>query len=100
MTTATPTRPRDRALIEDTHKWNLSDIYPDWTAWDVARAELNRRIDEYAELKGTLGAGPDRILAAFFLNDALGQLAYKVHFYASLKYDEDQRDNSVNGKRQ
>ena len=100
MTTATPTRPRERALIEDAHKWNLADIYPDWTAWDAARTELNRRIDEYAELKGTLGAGPDRVLAAFLLNDALGQLAYKVHFYASLKYDEDQRDNSVNGKRQ
>jgi oligoendopeptidase F len=100
MTTATPARPRDRALIEDTHKWNLADIYPDWSAWDVARAELNRRIDEYADLKGTLGAGPDRLLAAFSLNDALGQLAYKVHFYASLKYDEDQRDNTVNGRRQ
>ena len=100
MTTATPARPRERALIDDTHKWNLADIYPDWSAWDVARAELNRRIDEYADLKGTLGAGPDRILAAFLLNDALGQLAYKVHFYVSLKFDEDQRDNTVNGKRQ
>jgi len=100
MTTATPARPRDRALIEDSHKWNLADIYPDWSAWDAARAELNRRIDEYADLKGTLGAGPDRVLAAFLLNDALGQLAYKVHFYVSLQYDEDQRDNAVNGRRQ
>ena len=34
------------------------------------------------------------------LNDQLGQLAYKVYFYPSLKYDEDQRDNSVNARKQ
>jgi len=30
----------------------------------------------------------------------LGQLAYKVYFYPSLKYDEDQRDNGVNARKQ
>ena len=34
------------------------------------------------------------------MNDDLGQLAYKVYFYPSLKYDEDQRDNRVNARRQ
>ena len=100
MTTATPVRPRDRALVDQAYKWNLDDIYPDWIAWEAGRAELDRRIDEYAALRGTLGTGPDRLRAAFRLNDDLGQRAYKVHFYASLKYDEDQRDNSVNGRRQ
>src|SRR5579862_7763272 len=100
MTTATPARSRDRAQLDDSFKWKLEDIYPDWAAWDAARAELDRRINEYAALKGTLGTGPDRLVAAFRLNDDLGQRAYKVHFYASLKFDEDQRDNSVNGHRQ
>jgi oligoendopeptidase F len=40
------------------------------------------------------------VLAALQLGDALGQLAYKVYFFVSLKYDEDQRDNNVNAKRQ
>jgi oligoendopeptidase F len=100
MTTATPARSRDRAQIDEAHKWRLEDIYPDWTAWEAARAELDRRVSEYAELKGTLANGPDRLMAAFMLNDSLGQLAYKVHFYASLKHDEDQRDNTVNAQRQ
>ena len=51
--------------------------------------------NEYAALKGTLAAGPDRLLAAYRLNDALGQLAYRVYYYPSLKFDEDQRDNAV-----
>lgn len=100
MTTATQDRPRERSLVDDAHKWNLDDIYPAWPAWEAARAELDRRIEEYAALKGTLHTGPERLRAAFLLNDDLGQLAYKVHFYASLKYDEDQRDNQVNARRQ
>jgi len=96
----TTARPRVRAEIADTHKWNLTDIYSDWSIWDTARAELERRIGEYAALKGTLAQGPERLLAAYRLNDDLGQLAYKVYFYPSLKYDEDQRDNQVNARRQ
>ena len=93
-------RPRNRAEIDDAHKWNLDDIYQDWDVWERARAELELRIGEYAGLKGTLGRGPDRLLQAYRLNDQLGQLAYKVYFYPSLKYDEDQRDNRVNARRQ
>ena len=80
--------------------WNLTDIYPDWAAWDAARHEWDARIDEYAAIRGTLVQGPHRLLTAMRLSDALGQLAYKVYFFASLKYDEDQRDNDVNARRQ
>lgn len=100
MSSATPTRSRNRAETDDRHKWNLDDIFPDWNAWDEARRKLEHRIEEYGELKGTLGQGPDRLLAAFVLNDELGQLAYKVYFYPSLRYDEDQRNNEVNARRQ
>ena len=99
MSTATE-KTRVRADIDDRHKWNLADIFPDWTAWESSRAALESRIVEYAALKGTLAQGPDRILKAFQLNDDLGKLAYTVYFYPSLKYDEDQRDNTVNAKRQ
>jgi oligoendopeptidase F len=99
-TEAPQPRTRIRAEIPDTHKWNLADIYPDWAAWEAALAELDRRIGEYAALKGTLADGPERLRTALRLNDALGQLAYKVYFFPSLKYDEDQRDNSVSARRQ
>jgi oligoendopeptidase F len=101
MTTApAPERSRNRVDIDDAYKWNLSDIYPDWESWDRAMAELDRRIDEYAAFKGTLASGPERLLAAYRLNDELGQLAYRVYFFPSLKYDEDQRDNTINARKQ
>ena len=98
-TTAAP-RTRNRDEIDDRHKWNLHDIFPSWAAWDEARAHLEEQIDGYAAFKGTLAEGPHRLLAAFQLNDKLGQLAYKVYYFPSLKYDEDQRDNHINARKQ
>jgi oligoendopeptidase F len=100
MLSAPETRTRNRAEIADTHKWRLDDIYPDWATWESALAELEQRIGDFSGLKGTLANGPEQVLAAYQLNDSLGQLAYKVYFFPSLKYDEDQRDNQVNGRRQ
>lgn len=91
---------RNRADIAREFTWNLDDIFTSWEAWDAARARLESRIEEYAALKGTLAEGGHRLLTAFQLNDDLGKLAYTVYFYPSLKYDEDQRDNAVNAKRQ
>src|SRR5437867_7356954 len=34
------------------------------------------------------------------LSDDIGQLTYKVWYFAALKYDEDQRDNQINARRQ
>jgi len=98
--TPAPRRSNNRDDRAEHETWNLADIFPNWETWDDARKTLESRIDEYAALKGTLRQGAERLLSAFHLNDALGKLAYTVYFYPSLKYDEDQRDNSVNARRQ
>ncbi len=99
---AAPAAPaqRTRNQIEDRFKWNLSHIFPDWDAWQRGYDELDRKIGQYAALQGTLKNGPDKLLAALQLSDELGQLEYKVWYYPSLKYDEDQRDNTINARRQ
>jgi len=97
---AAPARARARPEIDDRFKWRLTDIFPNWSDWEAAYHELERRIDRYATFKGTLASGADALLRAFQLNDDLGQLAYRVWYFPSLKYDEDQRDNSVNARRQ
>lgn len=97
---ATGVRSRRREDIDDRFKWNLDDIFPDWQAWEAGYRALEARVDEFAALKGTLASGADALARAFALSDELGQLAHKVWYYASLRYDEDQRDNEVNAKRQ
>jgi oligoendopeptidase F len=91
---------RPRADIPSQFTWNLGDIFPNWAAWDAGYRELDRRIDEFAALRGSLSSGPAAVLTAFRLNDELGQLAHKVWYFASLQYDEDQRDNAANARKQ
>ncbi|NUR56799.1 MAG: oligoendopeptidase F [Acidobacteria bacterium] len=96
----TALRSRRRDEIPDRFKWNLADIYPDWHAWEAAYTQLEAGIDRYAALKGTLAGGPQRLLEAFRLSEELDQLAYRVWYYPSLQYDQDQRDNTINAKKQ
>src|SRR5438552_1745762 len=91
---------RDRSHIPDRFKWDLTDIFPDWEEWQRAYEDLEVKIGGYAALQGTLAKGPDHLLAAMQLSDDIGQLTYRVWYFAGLKYDEDQRDNQINAKRQ
>src|SRR5438094_4640525 len=104
MTSSAGTAPapqlRERTVIDDRFKWNLTDIFADWGEWQAAFDELDTKIGAYAALQGTLAQGADRLLAAMKLSDDIGQLTYKVWYFAALKYDEDQRDNQINAKRQ
>ena len=91
---------RNRNDIDDRFKWNLSNIYEGWEAWDVAYKTLTEKIDWYQKLKGTLSNGPESLLEALRYNDELDELSYRVWYYPALHFDEDQRDNDLNAKRQ
>jgi oligoendopeptidase F len=94
------TRSRRREEIPDRFKWNLADIFQSWEDWEAAYKEIEGNIERYAALKGTLASGADTLLEAFRLSERLEQLAYRVWYFPSLQYDQDQRDNAVNAKRQ
>jgi oligoendopeptidase F len=98
--TVSTARSRNRAEIPDRFKWNVQDIFQSWEEWDAAYKQLEGGVDRYGALKGTLAQGPGSLLNSFRLSEELGQLAYRVWYYPSLQYDEDQRDNTVNAKRQ
>ncbi len=89
-----------RHEIASQYTWDLSSIFASWDAWETGFAELAAAIERYRVHEGTLAAGGDRLLQAYRDADALGQLAYRVWYYAALHYDEDQRDNAVNARRQ
>lgn len=89
-----------RDEIPERFKWDLSKIYPGDEAWRADCARLSAGIDTYAALKGTLASAPGQLLMAYRLDDELGQLAYRIWYYVSLRHDEDQRDNEVGGRRQ
>jgi oligoendopeptidase F len=91
---------RERADIPVADTWNLDDIFSGLDAWEAACQELDAGIRAFAVRRGSLGQGAGALLEALQASDALGQLAYRVYYYVALKYDQDQRDNVANGRRQ
>ncbi|HEX4913990.1 MAG TPA: M3 family oligoendopeptidase, partial [Vicinamibacterales bacterium] len=89
-----------RDTIDPKYTWDLTSIFSGWDAWEQAFNELDRGIDAFAKYEGTLSQGPDQLLRALKDRDTLGQLSYKVWYYPSLQYDEDQRNNTINARRQ
>ena len=90
----------DRAAIPARYKWDLAAICRDWDDWVALYRELADGIEKLKAFEGTLGAGGAQLLAAFQAQDAVGALMYRVWYFASLQYDQDQRDNDVNARRQ
>ena len=46
------TRSRRREEIPDRFKWNLTDIFPSWEAWEAGYKQLEAGIERYAALQG------------------------------------------------
>jgi oligoendopeptidase F len=91
---------RTRDEIPDKYKWDLGSICPDWDEWMAAYKRLEVAVDAFPVFQSTLAAGPDQLLAAFRAMDDMGALSYRVWYFAALHYDEDQRDNDINARRQ
>ena len=89
-----------RDAIPVRYKWDLSAICRDWDEWSAAYQRLDEAIEAFKAFQGTLGQGAETLLAAFEAMDEMGALAYRVWYYASLQYDEDQRNNDINARRQ
>src|SRR5215510_13685964 len=90
----------DRGAIPNRYLWNLTAICRDWDEWEAAYLELEAGIEGLKAFEGTLKGGADKLLAAFQAQDRVGALMYRVWYYASLHYDQDQRDNAINARRQ
>jgi oligoendopeptidase F len=89
-----------RDAVDPKYTWDLSAIFRDWAAWETGFRELEQRVDGFSQFEGTLAQGPDRLLASLRERDVIGQLSYRVWYYPNLQYDQDQRDNTINAKRQ
>src|ERR1044071_7460236 len=89
-----------RALIPPRYKWDLTAICKSWDEWQASYKQLDQSIASSPSFQGTLGKGPERLLAAFNAMDEMGALSYRVWYYAALHYDEDQRNNEINARRQ
>ena len=97
---APSTQVPSRESLDPRYTWDLTSIFPSWEAWEAAFADLDAGIEAYKKYEGTLAQGPEQLLRSLKDRDALDQLSYRVWYYPALQYDEDQRNNTINAKRQ
>jgi oligoendopeptidase F len=89
-----------RGIIPSRYMWNLTPICRDWDEWQRQYDQLDASIQAFKARQGTLAQGPASLLGAYRAMDDMGALSYRVWYYAALQYDEDQRNNEINAKRQ
>jgi oligoendopeptidase F len=89
-----------RDAIPPRYKWDLTSICHSWDEWHAAYTKLDESIAAFPSFQGTLAHGPEQLVAAFKAMDAMGALSYRVWYFAALHYDEDQRNNEINARRQ
>ena len=93
--TSVPTR----ETVPTELKWDLTDIYPDESAWRQDLGKLGGAIDELQHLKGAID-GPATLAQLLETQHSIEQLATKLWWYPSLMHDEDLRRNEVEGMKQ
>jgi oligoendopeptidase F len=98
--TATSVLVPARDAVDPKYTWDLSAIFTNWAEWEAGLRDLEQGVEGFAKFEGTLGKGPEHLLASLQERDRLGQLSYRVWYYPNLQYDQDQRDNTINAKRQ
>jgi oligoendopeptidase F len=89
-----------RDAVDPKYTWDLSAIFSDWAAWENGFRDLEAGVEAFSQFEGRLASGPDQLLASLRERDRIGQLSYRVWYYPNLQYDQDQRDNTINARRQ
>ncbi len=90
----------ERGAIPVPYTWDLTHICRSWDEWEASYRELDAEIEAFKSRQGTLASGAQALTDAYRAMDRMGVLSYRVWYYASLRYDEDQRNNDINARRQ
>ena len=91
---------RDRAKIPDQYKWNLADIYPDETAWRVAKDKVGAELPQLRQYQSQLASSASTLADALDKLYAFDKELSRLNTYASMLADQDTRDARHQGMRQ
>ena len=97
---AAPAVAEERAKVAEKYKWNTADLFPTDDAWQKAKDDLAKRIPELAKFQGTLGGSADKLYTAIAAMSEVDKDLQRVAVYASMRSDEDTRDQSRMGMNQ
>ncbi len=84
----------------DADRWNLTELYPSVDAWEAARAQVTKDIEQLTPYRGKLGKSAANLKAALDLNSSISREARRLWSYASMSSDLDTRESGPMGMKQ
>lgn len=82
----------EREDIDNDYKWNVDQVYSSEEEWKAEREEVEQLIDEISGFTGSVTDSPEDLLQALELYEKLMRKVGKLSRYASMKKDEDTRE--------
>jgi oligoendopeptidase F len=83
----------ERAGVPEKYKWNTADLYANEAAWTAQKDDIAARIPKLAEFQGKLGVSAEGFFTALSTLMDLDRDLARLQTYASMRSDEDTREN-------
>jgi len=81
--------------VENKYKWNLDDIYSDWSLWEKDFIQMGKMMDKINEYKGKISKDSESFTEFLKLQEEVDILSYKVYLYPNMKKDLDGADQKA-----
>ena len=78
-------------VTSEQYTWDLTDLYPDLSAWQVAKEKAAQQIKDLTKLQGTLGNSSATLLSASDQISAVYKDVVRIYVHANLNADVDTR---------
>lgn len=98
--TTTAGEQRDRAAIDERHKWDLTDLFGTDAAWREARDQLAGQVPAVRAFAGRLGASATVLADALDTVFDLRKTLARLWAYAMMRGDEDTRQSGPQAMQQ
>ena len=84
----------ERSEIKQEYKWNLSDIYENYSAWEKDFEKVSELKKELAGFKGKFG-NEEKLLEFFQKQEEMDKISYKLYRYPQLARDLNSSDKEA-----
>ena len=91
---------KNRDEIMQQYKWNLNDVYPNWTAWENDLTTLKGYMSEIPKYQGKISQNSNIFIEFVNLEEKISRLLDKVYLYPYLQRDLDSTNETASVKLQ
>lgn len=86
-----------REEIENQYKWDLTDLFENDEAWEVAFNNVKALADAFKSMKGQLTKSSEKLLESLKLQETLSRKLMNIVVYAKMKQDENTKASTYQG---